>query len=151
MVATKSEEVTKQGFCKILWRKLRLREGLLLSFIGLCVRGSSGGGGRLFEAGRLLTFSASRLGAYSRRALIRGWALIRINTVKTSKIVDVVGTVTSTCDWDRSKDYISAIRGVRLTWCELIPSVYSLEVAFSKKMTLPFHFKERFPNFSHKW
>ena len=31
--------------------------------------------------GRLLTFSAFRMGAYSRWALIRGWALIRINTV----------------------------------------------------------------------
>ena len=40
-----------------------------------------GGGGRLFEAGRLLTFSAFKMGAYSRWALIRGWALIRINTV----------------------------------------------------------------------
>jgi len=40
--------------------------------------------GRLFEAGRLLTFSAFRMGAYSRWALIRGWALIRINTVFTS-------------------------------------------------------------------
>ena len=38
-------------------------------------------GGRLFEAGRLLTFSAFRMGAYSRWALIRGWALSRINTV----------------------------------------------------------------------
>ena len=38
-------------------------------------------GGRLFEAGRLLTFSAFRMGAYTRWALIRGWALIRINTV----------------------------------------------------------------------
>ena len=38
-------------------------------------------GERLFEAGRLLTFSALRMGAYSRWALIRGWALIRINTV----------------------------------------------------------------------
>ena len=50
-----------------------------------------GCGGRLFEAGRLLTFSAFRMGAYSRWALIRGWALIRINTVtkfmfKTIKI-----------------------------------------------------------------
>ena len=43
----------------------------------------SGGrwGGLLFEAGRLLTFSAFRMGVYSRWALIRGWALIRINTV----------------------------------------------------------------------
>ena len=36
---------------------------------------------RLFEAERLLTFSAFRMGAYSRWELIRGWALIRINTV----------------------------------------------------------------------
>ena len=41
------------------------------------------GGGRLFEGGRLLNFSAFRMGAYSRWALIRGWALIRINTVHT--------------------------------------------------------------------
>ena len=40
-----------------------------------------GEGGRLFESGRLLTFSAFRMGAYSRWELIRGWALIRINTV----------------------------------------------------------------------
>ena len=40
-----------------------------------------GWGGRLFEAGRLLTFSAFGMGAYSRWALIRGWALNRINTV----------------------------------------------------------------------
>ena len=39
------------------------------------------GGGCLLEAGRLLTFSTFRMGAYSRWALIRGWALIRINTV----------------------------------------------------------------------
>ena len=35
----------------------------------------------LFVGGRLLTFSAFRMGACSRWALIRGWALIRINTV----------------------------------------------------------------------
>ena len=39
-----------------------------------------GWGGRLFEAERLI-FSAFRMGAHSRWALIRGWALIRINTV----------------------------------------------------------------------
>ena len=45
-----------------------------------------GWGGHLFEAGRLLTFSAFRMGIYSRWALIRGWALIRINAVaKVSK------------------------------------------------------------------
>ena len=31
--------------------------------------------------GRLLNFWTVRVGAYSRWALIRGWALIRINTV----------------------------------------------------------------------
>ena len=44
-----------------------------------------GGGGHLFEAGRLLTFSTFRMGAYSRWALIRGWALIRINTVHQAR------------------------------------------------------------------
>ena len=77
MLITKREEVTKQGFCKILWRKLRPRESLLLKFIH---SSGWGGGERLFEAGRLLTFSAIRMGAYSRWALIQGWALIRINT-----------------------------------------------------------------------
>ena len=48
--------------------------------MGVFLEGA-GWGGRLFEAGRLLTFSASSMGAYSRWALIRGWALIRINTV----------------------------------------------------------------------
>ena len=46
-------------------------------------------GGRLIEAGPLSTFSVFSMGAYSRWALIRGWALIRINTVtrKTSFVV----------------------------------------------------------------
>ena len=39
------------------------------------------GCGSLFEAGRLLTFSAFRMGAYSRWALILGGVLIRINTI----------------------------------------------------------------------
>ena len=88
--AIKREEVTKQGFCKILWRKLLPRGSLLLEFIHSS--GWGGGerllsligrrrGGRLFEAERLLTFSAFSMGAYSRWALIRGWVLIRINTV----------------------------------------------------------------------
>ena len=41
----------------------------------------------LFEAGRLLTFSAFRMGAYSRWVLIQGWALIRINTVIKSDVL----------------------------------------------------------------
>ena len=53
--------------------------GALLSLSG--IGREVGWGGRLFEAERLLTFSAFRMGAYSRWALIRGWALIRINTV----------------------------------------------------------------------
>ena len=43
--------------------------------------GGVGWDGHLFEAGRLLTFSAFRMSAYSRWALIRGWVPIRINTV----------------------------------------------------------------------
>ena len=46
-------------------------------------------GGHLFEVGRLLTFSAFRMGAYSRWALIRGWALIRINTVSSWACINV--------------------------------------------------------------
>ena len=53
-----------------------------VTYLGLSGSGREvGWGGHLFEAGRLLTFSAFRMGAYSRWALIRGWALIRINTV----------------------------------------------------------------------
>ena len=100
MPVTKCEEVTKRGFCKILGRRLRLRESLLLVLIQFqfqCHYHSigwggrerlfefdwkgEGWGGRLFEVGCLLTFSAFRMGAYSRWALTRGWALIRINTV----------------------------------------------------------------------
>ena len=75
MLITKREEVTKQSFCKVLWRKLRPRGSLLLELNHL----SGWGGGerlfefdweeegvRLFEAGRLLTFSAFRMGANSR-------------------------------------------------------------------------------------
>ena len=46
---------------------------------------SSGSGRGVGWGGRLLTFSAFRMGAYSRWALIRGWALIRINTVCPSE------------------------------------------------------------------
>ena len=90
MVITKREDVTKQGSCKILWRKLHLRESLLLVLVliqflgggvGVVAYPSLGWGGGLFEAGRLLTFSAFGMSAYSRWALIRGWALIWINTV----------------------------------------------------------------------
>ena len=62
--------------------RLNITEGwsLIISYLSLCRR-EWGGGGCLFEAGRLITFSALRMGAYSGRVLIRGWALIRINTV----------------------------------------------------------------------
>ena len=53
---------------------------LIIFYWSFCGR-EWGGGGRLSEAGRLLTFSAFRMGAYLRWALIRGWVLIRINTV----------------------------------------------------------------------
>ena len=61
MLITKREEVTKQGFCKILWRKLRPRGSLLSEFIH-----SSGWGGdkreRLFE----FDWEEEGVGAYSR-------------------------------------------------------------------------------------
>ena len=75
MVITKRRDETKEGFCKLslLGRKLRLRRSLfilvLIQFQSHC-HPSGGGGG-----GRLLNFSAFRMGACSR------WALIRINTV----------------------------------------------------------------------
>ena len=79
MPVTKREEVTKQGFCKILGRTLRLRGSLLLVLIQFQFQShfhSSGwgGGGRVFEfdceeegggGGRLLTFFAFRMGANS--------------------------------------------------------------------------------------
>ena len=74
MLMTKREEVTKQGFCMILWRKLRPRGSLLSEFIHSA---GWGGGDRLFE----FDWEEEGVGAYSRWALIRGWALIRINTV----------------------------------------------------------------------
>ena len=46
MLITKREEVTKQGFCKMLSRKLRPQECLLLEFIH---SSGWGGGERLFE------------------------------------------------------------------------------------------------------
>ena len=110
MLITKREEITKQGFCKILWRKLRLRESLLLEFIH-----SSGWrgvrnylsliGGR--RGWRLLTFSAFRMGAYSRWVLIRGWALIRINTVFWVKNKTI--TVKRPRDW-KNKFAINEVR-----------------------------------------
>ena len=51
-------------------------------------------GGRLFEAGHLLTFPAFRMGAYSRWALIQSWALIRINTVQILDVSNVNWNVT---------------------------------------------------------
>ena len=84
MIMTKREDVTKQSSCKILKRKLCLWGSLFLVFIdflggrvgvvdylSLSRSGREvGWGGRLFEAGHLLTFSAFRMGAYSRWALI---------------------------------------------------------------------------------
>ena len=100
MPVTNREEVTKQGLCKILRRTLRLGGSLLLvlfnfnfnliitqvggvgvgAYLSLIGR-ESGWSGRLFEAGRLLTFSGFRMSANSRKALIRGWVPIRVNTV----------------------------------------------------------------------
>ena len=59
MLIAKHEEVTKQGFCKILWRKLRPRGSLLLEFIH---SSGWGGGERLFE----FDWEEEGVGAYSR-------------------------------------------------------------------------------------
>ena len=45
----------------------------VFTYLSLSVKGRGWGGGeRLFEAGRLLTFSAFRMGAYLRWAIIQG-------------------------------------------------------------------------------
>ena len=46
MLITKREEVTKQGFCEIRWRKRRPRGSLFLEFIH---SSGWGGGEHLFE------------------------------------------------------------------------------------------------------
>ena len=53
---TKREDVTKQGFCKILWRKLRLRGSFLLVLIQFL--------GGVRETGRVEVGAYPRLGAY---------------------------------------------------------------------------------------
>ena len=82
MLITKRAEVTKQGFCKILLLVLiQFYFNLIVSQVGGVEVGAHlsligrrrGWGGRLFEAGCLLTFSAFRIGANSRWVLIRGW------------------------------------------------------------------------------
>ena len=59
MLITKRKEVTKQGFGKILLRKLRPRGSLLLEFIH---SSGWGGGERLFE----FEWEEEGVGAYSR-------------------------------------------------------------------------------------
>ena len=106
MLITKREEVTKQGFCKMLWSLLLefIRSSWIysLKWVGwgwalIWVRLGGGGGRRLFEAGRLLAFSAVRMGAYSRWALIRGWALIQINTVHVFLVLKRITLHTCDC------------------------------------------------------
>ena len=84
MLLTKRKKVTKQGFCKRLRRKLRLRRSLLLVPIQFRFQSnchSSGWGGvgaylSLIGRGREWWWALIR-----GWALIRVWALIRINTV----------------------------------------------------------------------
>ena len=59
MLITRGEEVTKQGLCKILWRKLCPRESLFLEFIH---SSGLGGGERLFD----FDWEEEGVGAYSR-------------------------------------------------------------------------------------
>ena len=74
MVTTKREDVTMQGFCKILRRKIRLRGSLsfvLIHFV-VCVVGGRGcrvgvGGGRLSEFEWEGEGCGERVNAYSRQ------------------------------------------------------------------------------------
>ena len=76
-MVTKRKHVTKQGFCKILWRKLHLRRRLLLVLIHFCwaggERGLGFGCGHFFEfewkeegVGAYWFFSTFRVGTNSR-------------------------------------------------------------------------------------
>ena len=76
MVITKSGDVTKQVSIKCSEENSFFGRGsLLLIIYYLSLRGSEWGGGGRFN------FAAFRMDTYSRWALIRGSALIRINTV----------------------------------------------------------------------
>ena len=78
MLITKREDVTKPGFCKILWRKLRLRRSLLLVLIQFFLAEGGGRGGLGGEMGGVgVGFYLSLSG----REVGWEWALIRINTV----------------------------------------------------------------------
>ena len=99
MVITKCKDVTTQGFCKntlkktlssgkslistysFFWGGRRKWVGAYLKLSGSRREVGWGGFGCLFKVGCLLTFSAFRMGAYSRWVLNRGWAPIRINMV----------------------------------------------------------------------
>ena len=63
MVITKREDVTKQGFCKTLWRKLRLRGSLKLVLIPFWGGGSGKGVGAYLS----LSGSGREVGAYSNK------------------------------------------------------------------------------------
>ena len=76
MVITKSGDVQSKVSVKCSEENsvfARVSLLLIISYLSLCGR-EWGGGGRF-------NFAAFRMGAYSRWALIRGWALIRINMV----------------------------------------------------------------------
>ena len=83
MLITKSEDVKKEGFCTnyTLRKTPSSEKSLIIYYWSFCGSEWAGVRGCLFQAGRLLIFSAFRMGAYSRWVLIRGWVLIRINTV----------------------------------------------------------------------
>ena len=59
----------------------------MFTYLSLSMKGRGwGGGGRLFEAWLLLTFSAFRMGAYLRWAIIQGWVLIRIDAISPASL-----------------------------------------------------------------
>ena len=100
-----------------------------------------GGGGRLFEVGRLITFSALRMGAYSRWAQIRGWALIRINTVRTVSLFFC-------SPWSKTRDTQMATRVTDGARRERLPRAYiALTKSEGKERLLAVYLQRRATKF----
>ena len=70
--------------------------------------------------GRLSTFSAFMMGAYSRWALIRGWALIRINTTLAMQPVKTdtnqMNTNQNTKTWQTRLNLLLLNNGADKSW-----------------------------------
>ena len=84
MVIIKREDVTKQGFCLILWRKLRLPEVFISTYFCFFWVG-----GTRKRVGAYLSFSLRGREVGWRWALIRGWALIKFFCPQDGRLFEV--------------------------------------------------------------